>query len=158
MDALVRVDAHRSRIGEPKRAARQQPIVKQAEPQPLAKLEFQVLDKLPLRDIENEDESRDKEEDAELVEKVPQVAPRQGIEERLIPAVEANLSVGGGCDDQNHGGQQKYEHLARRRAEDRARDESNLPRKAQMGGLALWRVAGDFCGAFHYRAGHFATL
>src|ERR1700726_249231 len=100
MDALVRIDAHRSRIGKPKRAARQHPVAKEAEYQPLAQLEFQGFDQPPLRHIENKEKSCDQEEDAQLEEKVPQVTPRQSVVERLVPAVEANLTVGGSRDDE----------------------------------------------------------
>ncbi len=56
--ALIRIDAHRSRVGEPERAARQHPILKQAAHQALAKLDLQGLDEPSLRHIENEQESR----------------------------------------------------------------------------------------------------
>ncbi len=56
----------------------------------------------------------DEEEHAELKEKIAQVAARQSIVERLVPAVEANLSVGGGNDDNDDGDHQHHERLARR--------------------------------------------
>src|ERR1700722_3593691 len=64
--ALIRVDPDRSGIGQPKRLARQHPILKQAEHQPLAQLELQSLDQPALRHIQNQQNSRDDEEDAEL--------------------------------------------------------------------------------------------
>ncbi len=130
VDALIRIDAHGSRIGEPERPARQHPIVKQAEHEPLAQLELQGFDQPSLHHVEREQEPRDQEEDAELEEKVPQVAARQRIVERLVPAVEANLSVGGGRDDQHDGRQHQVRALLpTRRAEDRAAHEADLPPK-----------------------------
>src|ERR1700733_5959100 len=66
MYALIRIDPDRSRIRQPKRLTRQHPILEQAEHQPLAKLELQSLDKPALPHIQNEQNSRDDEEDAEL--------------------------------------------------------------------------------------------
>src|SRR6266481_5182512 len=76
MDALVRVDAHGSRIGKPKRAARQHPVAKEAEYEPLTQLELQGFDQPSLRHIESEEKSCDHEEDAKLEQEVPQVTPR----------------------------------------------------------------------------------
>src|SRR3984885_13314960 len=66
MYALIRVDPDRSRIGQPKRLARQHPIPEQAEHQPLPKLELQSFDQPALHHIQNEQKSRDEEKDAEL--------------------------------------------------------------------------------------------
>ena len=41
------------------------------------------------------------EEHAELEQEVAQVAARHRIEERLVPAVEPDLPVGGGADDEH---------------------------------------------------------
>src|SRR5216684_865842 len=103
MDALIRIDAHGSRIGEPERPAGQHPILEETANETFAEFDLQGLRKPPLRHIEDEENPRDQEEHAELEEKVPQVAARQRIEEWFVPAVEANLPVGSGNDDENDG-------------------------------------------------------
>ena len=62
-----------------------------------------VLDQPALGDIQYQDHGGDDEEHAELVNKVPQIAPGQGIVEGLVPSVELDLSVGG-RDDHRDGG------------------------------------------------------
>ena len=101
MDALIWIDAYRSRIGKPERTARHEPIFEQAADQALAQPHLQRFRQPALQHIEDEKKSRDDEEYAELEEKIAQIAARQCIVERLVPAIETNLSVRGGNDDQH---------------------------------------------------------
>jgi len=132
--------------------------VKQAEYQPLAQLEFQRFHQPPLCDVEGDQKPGDQEEDAQLEEKIPQVAARQSVVERFVPPVQANLPVGGGGDDYHDGGQHEDHRLLHAGAEDGAHHQADLAPKAQVGRLTLGRSAGDFCRAFCHRAPHSATL
>src|SRR6202453_2779638 len=96
--ALIRIDADGSGVRQPERASRLHPVVNQTLHQSLAKFELQGFVDPTLRDIEDEQACRDQEENAELIEKLAQVAPRQSIEEGLVPAVEPDLSVGRRAD------------------------------------------------------------
>ena len=151
MNALIRVDSHLTRIGQPKRPARRHPVLEEAAYQALAQLEFQGFDHPALRHVEREQNAGDDEEDAEFEQKVAQIAARQCIVEGLVPAIEANLAVGGGGHHENQGSHEHREGLAHRRAEDGPHDESDLPPKRRAGGLALRSNAGFFLCAFHHR-------
>ena len=99
---LIGIDADRPRIGEPERTARQHPILNEISREPVAQLELQHLSHPALRDVEHEEGPGDDAEDAELHEESRKVTVRQSVIERLVPAVEANLSVGGDHDDQEN--------------------------------------------------------
>ena len=71
MYALIRVDAHGSRIGQPKRPTRPHPVSKETMYEPLTEFELQGFDQPPLRHIEGENASRNQKEDDQLEEKLP---------------------------------------------------------------------------------------
>ena len=74
VDALVRVHAHGAAIGQPERAARLHPVVQQAAHQAFAQFDLQGLGEPALRDVQDQEESGDQKEHAELVEEVADVA------------------------------------------------------------------------------------
>ncbi len=151
MYALIRIDAHRSRTGQPERPARQHPFLQEVVDQAFAQPDLQRFRQPTLHDVEYEQGSCDQEEYAELEEKVPQVAARQCIEEGLIPAVEANLTVGGGDEDKDDGRDQHPERPAHGRGEYRAEDHPDLPHEAQIGGLAFSCRTGGICRGLCHR-------
>src|ERR1700736_3491746 len=126
MDALIRIHAHRARVGEPECPARQHPVPQEAARETLAKLDLQGLGKPPLRYVEDKETYGDYTEDAQLKQEVPQVTPRQRIEKRLIPTIEADLSVGGGRDDKDQRSHQHRERLAHRGGENRTDDNQDF--------------------------------
>ena len=142
---LIGIDAHRPGIGEPECPARLHPILEETVYEALAQSDLQHLGQPCLRHIEDEQKCRDQEKHAELVEKVSHVAARQSIVKRLIPTIEANLSVSRGNDDDYDGDHQQRERLAHRRAKDRTEHHSELSQQAQVGRLTLGCRAGDFC-------------
>ena len=86
-------------IGQPKRASRHQPVLHQIVHQSLAQLQFQRLAEPALDHIQHQQRAGDHAEYPQLVHELGEVPVRQRIVERLIPAVEADLPVGGGGDD-----------------------------------------------------------
>jgi hypothetical protein len=91
---------------------------------------LQHLSEPSLQHIESEDASGKEEEDAELEQEFAKVAPRQCVVERLIPAVEANLSVGCHHDDGDDLDRQNHDLLAHGRARDRLDHQGQLPQEA----------------------------
>jgi len=73
--ALVGVDTHRARIGEPECTPGQHPVPHEIVQETVPQLEFQHLAEPSLRHIQDEEDAGDDEEHAELSEKVMQVAP-----------------------------------------------------------------------------------
>ena len=86
-------------VGETKCAPRHQPVLHQIVHQPCAQLQLQHLAEPALRHVQHQQRAGDDAEHAQLVHELGKVPVRQGIVERLIPAIEADLPVGGGGDD-----------------------------------------------------------
>jgi hypothetical protein len=101
----------------------------------LAELEFQHLAQPFLRHVQDEQHRRDHEEHAELDEEVVEVAARQSVEERLVPAVEANLAVGREDDDQKNRGDEQNERLADSGGGDGAGHQAHLLYETRMDGF-----------------------
>ncbi len=110
--ALVGIDADVARIGEAKGADRHQPVLHQIVHETLAELEFQHLAQPALRHVQHQQRARDDAENAQLLHELGKVPVRQGIIERLIPAIETNLPEGGGRDDDEQRDCEKHEHGA----------------------------------------------
>ncbi len=101
--ALVRIHAHRSRVGQPKGAARHQPVLYQVLDQALTQLDLQGLAEPSLAHIEDQQRSGDYAKHAQLLQELRKVLVRQGIIEWLIPVIETNLAVGGHRNDEKYG-------------------------------------------------------
>lgn len=74
--ALIRVDADRSRVREARRAAGQHPMVDQILDQALAQLDLRHFSEIALHDVECEQRAGNESENAELYQKLREVAPR----------------------------------------------------------------------------------
>ena len=119
-------------VGQPEGAARHASSPA-AGPGPglRAILTLQRLDQPALRHVEHQQHAGDHEEHAELEQEVVQVAARQRIVERLVPAVEPDLAVGGHDHHDGHAGDQSQQPLARPRSR-RARAASCAARVAGL--------------------------
>ena len=99
--------------------------------QALAQFHLQSFHEPALRHVQNQQHGDDDQKYSELDHEVMQVATRQCVKERLIPAVEAQLAVGGGDHDQAHPRRQQQQLLAHRRIPQRQRlclDKGRGPR------------------------------
>src|SRR5882672_11646068 len=94
MHALVRIDPDGSGTGQSKSPARQHPVLDQIVNQTLAQLELEHFAQPLLRHVERQERSGDDAENSELHQELRKVAARKRIIKRLVPTVEANLSVG----------------------------------------------------------------
>ena len=97
--ALIGIDADMAGIGEPEGAARHEPVLDEIVREALAQLELQGFAEPPLRHVEHQQRACDDAEYAQLHQEPAKVPVRQRVIEGLIPAVEADLSIGGGDDD-----------------------------------------------------------
>ena len=155
--ALVRVDADGSRVRQPECALRLHPVVDEALHQAFPELELQGFVEPALRDIQDQQAAGDQEKNAELIEEFAQIAPRQRIEERLVPAIEPDLPVRGRGDDDHGRHHQGDERLAGVGGEDRAGQRAHLGREAGRRRVGLRSRTGDVGRAISHCAGRLAT-
>ncbi len=136
MHALIRIDSHRTaRVGEPESPTRQHPQLQQVPDQALAQLDLQGLDKPALHHVEDQQHAGEHEEHNQLEQEIMQIAARERIVERLVPAVEANLGVGGDHQDHEHGNREQRQRAAHVRTHHRAPHLPKLAQEAQLDGL-----------------------
>ncbi len=135
MHALVGIDSDGARAGQPEGAAGLHPVGDQIMSQTFAQLELERFAQPLLAHIEREERSSDDGENPELREKLSHVPPRQGIVERLVPAVEADLAVRRGDDDEAQRCPQQQQRVANRSAPQRAGHHPQLRPQALFGDL-----------------------
>ncbi len=135
MHALVGIDSDGARAGQPEGAAGKHPVGDQIMSQTFAQLELERFAQPLLAHIEREERSSDDGENPELREKLSHVPPRQGIVERLVPAVEADLAVRRGDDDEAQRCPQQQQRVANRGGPQRAGHHPQLRPKALLGDL-----------------------
>jgi hypothetical protein len=133
--ALVGVDADRSGAGEPECAARQHPEIDEIQRQPFAQLELDRLRQPPLEDVEDEQCARDHPEHAELREKRLEIAPRQRVVERLVPAVQPDLPVRRRQDDHKDPARERQQRVAHGRRPQCSQHHAGLRHEARTGDL-----------------------
>ena len=155
--ALIRVDADGAGIRQPEGASRLHPVVDETLHQSFAELELQHFVEPTLRDVEDQQATGDQEENAELIEKLAHIAPRQRIEEGFVPAVQPDLSVSRRGDDEHRDHDQAHQRFAGRRGEDRAGERADLGHEPGRGCIGFGFGAGDFGRAIGHGAGHLAT-
>ena len=106
--------AHRAAALEPERPARLQPQPHEVGDQGLAQLQLQGFDQPPLRDVQDQQHACNHREDAELHDEVAQVATRDRVVERLVPAIELDLRIRRERDDHDDPARQRGQRLADR--------------------------------------------
>ena len=150
--ALVGIDADRPGIGEAEGAPRSQPLSDEIAHEAFAQLQLGHLAEPPLRDVEYEKATGDDAEHPELRHEAGEIAARQRVVEGLVPAVQPDLPIGRGDDDQEDGAGERQKAAAKRRGEERRDHHAKLRDEPRVGGfLDLGRGAGDlFRTGFHH--------
>ena len=87
LEPLVRIDAERAGIRQPESAFGGKPLVQKVVDQPLAQDDLRALIEPHLRDVEDEEDSRDHPEDPELRHEAGHVLVGQRIVERAVPGI-----------------------------------------------------------------------
>ena len=136
--ALVGIDADGAFTGQARGAAGLQPLAYQIEHQAFAQFQFQHFGQPALPHIQHQQAEGDDAEYAELDQELPEIAMRQRIVERLVPAVQPDLAIGGGDDDDKHRPAQDKKLIAHRRIQQGADHHAHLGQQARTGiGLSL---------------------
>ena len=146
VQALVGIDADGAGIGQPECAPRPHPFADQVARQPFAQSEMQRLADPGLRDIEHQQPAGDLGEHHQLMHERRQVAPRQRVVERCVPAVEHHLAEGGRQDDRQHAAGQREQGAAQRRAHEGPPHHRQLVAKASRR-VGVWASALPFVGS-----------
>ncbi len=134
--ALVGIHPHGAAGGgKPERAARLHPQRQQIARESLAQPVFRGLGEPALTHVQHEQRADDRKPHTELIKKVVEIAPRQRIVERLVPAVEHDLAVGRYQDHHDQHAHQDHDAFADWRAEDGAKDHAHLAVRANSCGL-----------------------
>jgi hypothetical protein len=144
MHALVRIDSDGARAGQSESAAGKHPVGDEIMSQTFAQLELERFAEPLLAHVECEERSADDGENPELREELSDIPPRQGIVERLVPAVEPDLAVRRGDDDEAERSPQQQQRVSNGGGPQCADHHLQLRPKALLGDLIGIEQRPDF--------------
>jgi hypothetical protein len=95
-----------------------------------------------LRDVQHRERAGDDAKDTELLHELAQVAVRQRVVKRLIPAVQPDLRIGGRRNDDEHASAQREQPVAQRGGPQRADHHAQLQYQSGVRAVDFIRANG----------------